>query len=100
MNDAGKFNIRGIPTLLVFKGGQVADQIVGEVPKERSKKFSSAIFPKRDSAERETVGHERRYTGPTKLWEIRRRRRSAKRMGRIFPAARPPEAAGAKELKL
>jgi thioredoxin len=30
----GKFNIRGIPTLLVFKGGQVADQIVGAVPKE------------------------------------------------------------------
>lgn len=30
----GKFNIRGIPTLLVFKGGQVADQIVGAVPKD------------------------------------------------------------------
>src|ERR1700684_4185463 len=35
MNAAGKFNIRGIPTLLVFKGGQVADQIVGAVPKEQ-----------------------------------------------------------------
>jgi len=33
-NTPGKFNIRGIPTLLVFKGGQVADQIVGAVPKE------------------------------------------------------------------
>lgn len=32
---AGKFNIRGIPTLLVFKGGQVADQIVGAVPKDQ-----------------------------------------------------------------
>lgn len=35
---AGKFNIRGIPTLLVFKGGQVADQIVGAVPKEQIEK--------------------------------------------------------------
>ena len=35
MNAAGKFNIRGIPTLLVFKGGQVADHIVGAVPKEQ-----------------------------------------------------------------
>jgi thioredoxin 1 len=34
MNVPGKFNIRGIPTLLVFKGGQVADQIVGVKPKE------------------------------------------------------------------
>ena len=33
-NAAGKFNIRGIPTLLIFKGGQVAEQIVGAVPKE------------------------------------------------------------------
>ena len=35
MNSAGKFNIRGIPTLLIFKGGQVADQIVGAVPKDQ-----------------------------------------------------------------
>ncbi|MGH9705913.1 MAG: thioredoxin [Candidatus Acidiferrales bacterium] len=35
INAAGKFNIRGIPTLLVFKGGQVAEQIVGSVPKEQ-----------------------------------------------------------------
>jgi thioredoxin 1 len=34
-NAAGKFNIRGIPTLLIFKGGQVADQIVGAVPKDQ-----------------------------------------------------------------
>src|ERR1700679_1233832 len=34
-NAAGKFNIRGIPTLLVFKGGQVADQLVGAVPKDQ-----------------------------------------------------------------
>ena len=29
----GKYGIRAIPTLLVFKGGEVADQIVGAVPK-------------------------------------------------------------------
>jgi len=38
MNAAGKFNIRGIPTLLIFKGGQVADQIVGAVPKDQISK--------------------------------------------------------------
>jgi thioredoxin 1 len=31
-NSAGQFNIRGIPTLLIFKGGQVAEQVVGAVP--------------------------------------------------------------------
>ena len=35
---AGKFQIRGIPTLLIFKGGQVADQIVGALPKEQIEK--------------------------------------------------------------
>ncbi len=29
-----RYNVRGIPTLLVFKGGQVQEQIVGYVPKE------------------------------------------------------------------
>ena len=29
-----RYGIRGIPTLLVFKGGQVQEQIVGYVPKE------------------------------------------------------------------
>ena len=36
---AARFNIRGIPTLLLFKGGQVADQIVGAVPKEQIEKI-------------------------------------------------------------
>jgi thioredoxin 1 len=29
-----RYGVRGIPTLLVFKGGQVQEQIVGYVPKE------------------------------------------------------------------
>jgi len=29
-----RYGIRGIPALLIFKGGQVADQIVGFVPKD------------------------------------------------------------------
>jgi len=39
MNAAGRFNIRGIPTLLIFKGGQVAGQIVGAVPKDEISKI-------------------------------------------------------------
>src|ERR1700709_180513 len=33
-----RYNVRGIPTLLMFKGGQVAEQIVGYVPKETIEK--------------------------------------------------------------
>jgi thioredoxin 1 len=32
-----RYGVRGIPTLLVFKGGQVKEQIVGYVPKEKIK---------------------------------------------------------------
>jgi len=35
MNSAGRYNIRGIPTLLVFSKGQVVEQIVGAVPKDQ-----------------------------------------------------------------
>ncbi len=34
----GRYGIRGIPTLLIFKGGQVKEQIVGYVPKETIEK--------------------------------------------------------------
>jgi thioredoxin 1 len=37
-NTAFKFQIRGIPAMLVFKGGQVVDQVVGLTPKEELKK--------------------------------------------------------------
>jgi thioredoxin 1 len=30
-----QYNVRSIPTLLVFKGGQVVEQIVGAVPRSR-----------------------------------------------------------------
>ncbi len=35
---AGQFNIRGIPTLLLFKGGQIVESVVGLVPKEELKR--------------------------------------------------------------
>ena len=36
-NTAIKFNVRGIPALLLFKGGQLVDQVVGLQPKENIK---------------------------------------------------------------
>lgn len=30
----GKFNIRGIPTMIIFKNGQAVDQLVGNQPKD------------------------------------------------------------------
>ncbi len=34
---ASRYNIRGIPTLIFFKGGKVLEQIVGAVPKAQLK---------------------------------------------------------------
>ncbi len=35
MNSASRYRVQGIPTLLLFKNGQVVEQIVGAVPKEQ-----------------------------------------------------------------
>jgi len=39
-----RYGIRGIPALLIFKGGQVADQIVGFVPKDTIEKSVSKVI--------------------------------------------------------
>ncbi len=38
-----RYGIRGIPALLLFKGGKVADQIVGYVPKDTISKSVSKL---------------------------------------------------------
>ncbi len=39
-----RYNIRGIPTLLIFKDGQVADQIVGAVSKEQIQRVLGRVI--------------------------------------------------------
>jgi thioredoxin 1 len=39
-----RYGIRGIPALLIFKGGKVADQIVGYVPKDTITKSLSRVI--------------------------------------------------------
>lgn len=39
-----RFGIRGIPALLIFKGGQLAEQIVGFVPKETIDRTLSKVL--------------------------------------------------------
>jgi thioredoxin 1 len=38
-----RYGVRGIPNLIVFKGGQVKDQIVGAVPKAQLVKAISQV---------------------------------------------------------
>jgi thioredoxin 1 len=38
-----KYGVRGIPTLMLFKDGQVVDQIVGSVPKGRIKELMDRV---------------------------------------------------------
>jgi thioredoxin 1 len=40
---AARFQVRSIPTLLFFKGGQVIDQVMGAVPKAQIKKRLDAV---------------------------------------------------------
>jgi thioredoxin 1 len=43
-NTPGRFMIRGIPTMLIFKNGELADQIVGLAAKEEiAKKLDSQL---------------------------------------------------------
>jgi thioredoxin 1 len=38
-----KYGVRGIPTLMLFKNGQVVDQVVGAVPKSRIKELLAKV---------------------------------------------------------
>ena len=40
---AARFQVRSIPTLLVFKDGRVVDQVIGAVPKAQIKKRLDAV---------------------------------------------------------
>jgi thioredoxin len=40
---AARFQVRSIPTILIFKGGQVIDQVIGAVPKAQIKKRLDAV---------------------------------------------------------
>jgi thioredoxin 1 len=41
---SARFNIRGIPTLLLFKDGEVKDQIVGATSKDQISKLIDALL--------------------------------------------------------
>jgi len=42
---AGRFSIRGIPTLLLFKGGQIVESVVGLTDKEHLKQVITPHLP-------------------------------------------------------
>ena len=41
---AGEYGIRSIPTLLIFKDGKVADQVIGAVPKSQITEKLDAVL--------------------------------------------------------
>ena len=41
---ARKYSIRGIPTILFFKNGEIKDQVVGALPKEQLKPKIDAML--------------------------------------------------------
>lgn len=43
-NIAVKYGIRSIPTILLFKGGRVQDQVIGAVPKEELSRKLEAVL--------------------------------------------------------
>jgi len=40
----GKYGVRGIPTIILFKDGKVVDQVVGAVPKSQLEALISKAF--------------------------------------------------------
>lgn len=46
----GRYGIRGIPALLFFKGGKVADQIIGYVPKDVVEKSVARVLGAAEAA--------------------------------------------------
>ena len=41
---AGKFHVMSIPTLKIFKGGEVVDEIIGAVPKAEVEKHIQGVM--------------------------------------------------------
>jgi len=39
----GKYGVRGIPTLILFKGGEVVDQVVGAIPKSQLEELVAKV---------------------------------------------------------
>jgi thioredoxin 1 len=60
-NTAFKFDIRGIPTLLLFKGGHVVEQVVGLADKDQLKKVIDKHVPQSETVA--TQADQKRYAG-------------------------------------
>lgn len=43
-NTPGRYGVRGIPNLILFRGGQVSDQIVGAVPRAQLVKAIDSVL--------------------------------------------------------